>query len=253
MKKLEPPKIEPINVKQYEFKQSPYPQADKLPFRSIIVSASQGGKGILIQNLILKIYRGCFERIYIVSPTAHIDEAYKEVIKYIEKELKIDNKKEQYLFDEYNPEALEHIIDTQHKVIEYQKKNKMTKLYSCLLIIDDFAEDKTFMRYSKIFHGLYTKSRHFGLSVITASQKLNALATIVRVNTSSLYIFKLKNIREVETFIEEPSALVDKKTLYEIYNLAVNDQPYSFLFVKLRESDINKTFIIRLEKAIHIQ
>jgi len=48
MKKLDVPKIEPINVKQYEFKQSPYPQADKLPFRSIIVSASQGGKGILM-------------------------------------------------------------------------------------------------------------------------------------------------------------------------------------------------------------
>ena len=76
--KLDIPKIEPINVKQYEFKQSPYPQADKLPFRSIIVSASQGGKGILIQNLVLKIYRGCFERIYIVSPTAHIDEAYNQ-------------------------------------------------------------------------------------------------------------------------------------------------------------------------------
>ena len=189
MKKLDIPKIEPINVKQYEFKQSPYPQADKLPFRpfrSIIVSASQGGKGILIQNLVLKIYRGCFERIYIVSPTAHIDEAYKEVIKYIQKELKINNKKEQYLFDEYNPEALEHIIDTQHKVIEYQKKNKMTKLFSCLLIIDDWAEDRVFMRYSKILHGLYTKSRHFGLSVITSSQKLNALAPIVRLNTSSL-------------------------------------------------------------------
>ena len=128
----------------------------------------------------------------------------------------------------------------------------MTKLYSCLLIIDDFAEDKTFMRYSKILHGLYTKSRHFGLSVITASQKLNALATIVRVNTSSLYIFKLKNIREVETFIEEQSALVDKKTLYEIYKLATDDQPYSFLFVKLRESDIKKIFMIRLEKEIHI-
>ena len=251
MKKLDIPKIEPINVKQYEFKQSQYPQADKLPFRSIIVSASQGGKGILIQNLILKIYRGCFERIYIVSPTAHIDEAYKEVIKYIEKELKIDNKKEQYLFDEYNAEALQHIIDTQHKVIEYQKKMKMTKLFSCLLIIDDFAEDKTFMRYSKILHGLYTKSRHFGLSVITASQKLNAVATIVRVNTSSLYIFKLKNMKEVATFIEEQSALVDRKTLYEIYKIATQE-PYSFLFVKLRMSDLNKIFMIRLEKAIHI-
>lgn len=144
VRKLETPTIAPINVKQYEFKQSPYPQCDKLPFRSIIVSASQGGKGILIQNLVLKFYRGCFERIYIVSPTAHIDEAYREVIKYIQRELKVDNNKEQFLFDESNPEALARIIDTQHKVIEYQKKMKMNKLYSCLLIIDDFAEDKTF-------------------------------------------------------------------------------------------------------------
>ena len=127
----------------------------------------------------------------------------------------------------------------------------MTKLFSCLLIIDDFAEDKTFMRYSKILHGLYTKSRHFGLSVITASQKLNALATIVRVNTSSLYIFKLKNMKEVDTFIEEQSALVDRKTLYQIYKIAT-EEPYSFLFVKLRMSDLNKIFMIRLEKAIHI-
>ena len=253
MPKLDIPKIEPINVKQYEFKQSPYPQADKLPFRSIIVSASQGGKGILIQNLVLKIYRGCFERIYIVLPTAHIDEAHKSVIRYIEKELKIDNKKEQYLFDEYNPDAFAHIIDTQHKVIEYQKKNKMNKLFSCLLVIDDFAEDKTFMRYSKILHGLYTKSRHFGLSVITATQKYNALSPIVRLNSSSLYIFKLKNMAEVDAFVQEQSALVDKKTVYDIYKLATEDQSYSFLFVKLRESDLNKIFMIRLEKEIHIQ
>ena len=162
MTKLDIPKIEPINVKQYEFNQSPYPQADKLPFRSIIVSTPQGGKGILIQNLVLKIYRGCFERIWVVSPTAHIDEAYKSVIKYIEKELKVDSKKEQYLFDEYNPEALAHVIDTQHKVIEYQKKMNMSKLFSCVLIIDDFAEDRVFMKYSKVLHGFYTKLRHFG-------------------------------------------------------------------------------------------
>ena len=50
MKNLSPPKIEPINVKQYEFKQSPYPHADKLPFRSIIVSASQGVKVSLFKT-----------------------------------------------------------------------------------------------------------------------------------------------------------------------------------------------------------
>ena len=33
-------------------------------------------------------------------------------------------------FDHYNPEALHKIIDTQHKVIEYQKKNRITR--NCL-------------------------------------------------------------------------------------------------------------------------
>ena len=66
--------IEPIKNRQFECKQTDYEMADKLPFRSIAVSASQGGKGTLIQNLALKTYPRCFERTYIVSPTAHIDE-----------------------------------------------------------------------------------------------------------------------------------------------------------------------------------
>ena len=128
----------------------------------------------------------------------------------------------------------------------------MNKLYNCLLVVDDFAEDKTFMRYSKILHGLYTKSRHFGSSVITATQKYNALSPIVRLNSSSLYIFKLKNQSALDTFIEEQSALIDKKTINEIYRVAT-EEPYSFLFVKLRESDVHKIFMKRFEAEIHIQ
>ena len=74
----------------------------------------------------------------------------------------------------------------------------------------------------------------------------------MRLNTSSLYIFKLKNQAELDTFIQEQSALVDKKTMLQIYRLAVDAQPYSFLFVKLRESDINKMFMVRFEAEIHI-
>ena len=58
-------------------------------------------------------------------------------------------------------------------------------------------------------------------------------------------------MKEVDTFIEEQSTLVDRKTLYEIYRLAT-EESYSFLFVKLRESDVNKIFMVRLEKFIHI-
>ena len=41
---------------------------------------------------------------------------------------------------------------------------------------------------------------------------------------------------EVDAFVQEQSALVDKNTVYQIYKLATEDKPYSFLFVKLRES-----------------
>ena len=78
------------------------------------------------------------------------------------------------------------------------------------------------------------------------------LAPIVRLNASSLYIFRFKNISELQTFIDENSAIVDKDRLREIYNLAVNDQPYSFLYVNMNAKDINHMFYIRFEKRIDI-
>ena len=42
-----------------------------------------------------------------------------------------------------------------------------------------------------------------------------------------------------------------KKTLLEIYELATEER-FSFLFVNLMESDINKVFMIRYDKRIMI-
>ena len=41
----------------------------------------------------------------------------------------------------------------------------------------------------------------------------------------------------VEAFVQEQSALVDKNIVYNVYKLATEDKPYSFLFVKLRERE----------------
>jgi hypothetical protein len=43
------------------------------------------------------------------------------------------------------------------------------------------------------------------------------------------------------------------KTLLDIYNLAVNDQPYSFLYVNLRAKSPNDMFYIRFEKKLLIE
>ena len=51
-------KIEPIKLKEFEVKQSKYDVAPKIPFRSVI-----------LQNMILNIYKNCFSRIYMFRPS----------------------------------------------------------------------------------------------------------------------------------------------------------------------------------------
>ena len=246
------PKVEPIDIPEYKYKNSKFDMMPKLPARMLCVASSTGGKTVLIQNLILKIYRGSFERIYIFSPSVHVDDTWSAVKKYIRDVMKVDAEKEQIYHEEYDPVALKKIIDTQHKVIDFQKKNKQKDLFSILLVVDDFSDDPRFVRYSNILHGLFTRGRHNAISVILSTQKYNVLAPIIRLNSSALFIFRLKNMNEVNAFIEENSALVDKKSLYDMYQQAVNDAPYSFFYINTNAKDVSNMFFVRFEKRFEI-
>ena len=52
-------------------------------------------------------------------------------------------------------------------------------------------------------------------------------------------------MKDLETFIDEVSAVLDKKTVLELYHIATAE-PYSFLYVKLtaknREEMFNQNF-----------
>ena len=67
------PVIKPIKTREYVVPESRYKQVGKLPFRSIILGSSGSGKTILLQNMIIDIYKGLFERIYIFSPSIEVD------------------------------------------------------------------------------------------------------------------------------------------------------------------------------------
>ena len=62
------------------------------------------------------------------------------VKKYIEDDLKVDLEKEPAFFDEWDPAQLEKILKDQFQIIEYQKKKKYKRLFSILIVIDDFAD-----------------------------------------------------------------------------------------------------------------
>ena len=85
-----------------------------------------------------------------------------------------------------------------------------------------------------MLHALYTRGRHNSISTITATQKFSSIAPIIRVTATELYVDRLRNYKDLETFIDEVSAVADNKTLLHIYiyiyQLAT-DEPYYFYLV----------------------
>ena len=247
------PKIEPIHLTEYTVKQSKYEVVGKLPIRSVILGPSGSGKTVLLQSMILDLYRDCFDCIYIFSPAIEVDHTWKPVKDYIEKHMKVKHTdKEPIYFDHYDPVALANILETQHKITMHMKSQGKTKMFQILVIVDDFADDPTFTRQSKILHSLYTRGRHNMISTITATQTFSAIHPIIRVNATELYVYRLRNYKDLETFIEEVSAVADKKTLMELYNMATSE-PYSFLYVKLTAKKKDEMFYIRFDKRLVIE
>ena len=245
------PDIKPIAVKEYIVKQSKYEQAQKLPVRGILLAPSGGGKGVLLQNMILDIYRDCFERVYIFSPSINVDHTWLPVKSYLDNKINLSEDEPGLYYDTYDPESLESIITTQRRIIEHQKTKKSNKLFSILIIVDDFADDPSFSRNSKLLHSLFTRGRHNQISTVVSTQKIAALSPTIRVNACSLYVFRLRNYQDLSSFLDEVSAIVDKKTLLQMYKTAT-DQNFGFLTVKLTQRDKAKMFMVKFDSYIEV-
>jgi len=88
--------IDPGKSIAYKHKQSPFPQLDGvLPLRWICCGPSGAGKGVCIQSMILQHFRGCWEQIYVFSPTAVLDKStWSPVRKHLQEDLGIDLSKD---------------------------------------------------------------------------------------------------------------------------------------------------------------
>ena len=107
------------------------------------------------------------------------------------------------------------------------------------------------------------RGRHNAINIITATQKFNALSPIIRVNSRQLVFLRLRNYKEIETMVEELSAVLMKKSsvadtknlaeakklLLEVYNIAT-EEPYSFLFINLMKPDVNDMFYKRFDAKL---
>ena len=173
---------------------------------NMLVGPFGSGKTVLLINMILDVCKGCFSRIYIWSPPVEVDSTWKPVKDYI-RDLTKPNDRDTYYFDSYDPSELEQVIKTQQKVIYYQKEQKHKYLYQILIVVDDFADDTNFTRKSQLLHQLYIRGRHYMISTITSTQVYKQIPPIVRKSMTHLFVYRLRNYRVLESFVEELSAI----------------------------------------------
>ena len=84
------------------------------------------------------------------------------------------------------------------------------------------------------------------ISTIVSTQKFNAIHPIIRTNATELYVYRLRNQKDLDAFLEELSALYDK--LYQ----HATDRPFSFLYVKLSAHNRADMFYMNLSKKLSV-
>ena len=183
-------------------------------------------------DLLLRHYRGAFDRIFLYSPSATLDKGWGPLRRYIE-EVQHVSKNEQTFFDEFDETAMQEQIALQMRVAEYAKTAKI-EVPQILFIVDDFADDERIMHNNhNLLASLAIRSRHFGGNLFVASQKYRALANVIRVNLTAMFIWPAPNWKERRAIIEELAGHHSPEEIEEMLK-HVSQKPHGFLFANLK-------------------
>ena len=222
-----------------------------LPSRGIFLAPSGQFKTTTMVSLILDHYRGCFERIYVFSPSVDIDSAWTPVKRYVYGEMKIEED-EQCFFSEFDVEALEGIMHTQHEIIKELKRRKKKSLFGILVVVDDFSDNPAVLHAAgkNPLNSLFTRGRHLNISCWVSAQKLTTISTVIRSNTQFYCVGRLRGQKELQAFLDEISAVHSPQTLLRIYDQATL-RPHGFLYVDLTKQPVR--LYANFEHRIRVQ
>ena len=119
-------------------------------------------------------------------------------------------------------------------------------------MVDDSADNPAVMASragGSALNHLLVRGRHLAVSTIILGQKLRACGNLLRINLQALVVFRLRNRLELDAIVEELSAVYDKKTLMERYQMATAE-PYSFWYINLAASRVEDMFWLRFEQRM---
>ena len=97
---------------------------------------------------------------------------------------------------------------------------------------------------------LFIRNRHYGLSCIVLSQKMTSVSLTCRTNFRWMCIWRLRSAAELECVFSELSALYPIQTLRQLYEIAINDQDFSWLYVNMSARKKADMMFVRFEDRL---
>ena len=68
------------------------------------------------------------------------------------------------------------------------------------------------------------------ISTITSTQQFNAIHPVINVNATELFVYRLRNTKDLDTLIEEVSAVLDKKNITTIIQFSYINSTFIFIY-----------------------
>ena len=191
-----------------------------LPMRMLVVAPSNGGKSNMLKNLLLRPefgYRDYFTdsktgalNYFVFSRTLGADHTLDELVDQLPKF---------HAYREWDDTIIRDIM-------EY---SRLKTERGVLLLLDDMiADTKVFNKCSgNLLNELAFMGRHHKVSFILTTQSYTSIQRPIRINTSTVIAFNLKNKREEQAFLDQQSMW---KNIQDLYTTATSPK-YGFLYL----------------------
>ena len=200
----------------------PFPEVLPNPYNSLllVIGAVKSGKSTLLSNLFLNpIFYGSdfFDKVMVISNSILNDpnmRFMKDTFEYK---------------SEYTDGDIKQIIASQKK---YGSKENMPLM---ALIADDILS--TGFKKNNELSFLASRFRHYNIFYTITTQNFRALSPIIRSNATSVIVTLQSNANEKSKIVDEYAPMYNgEKKFLELYDQAINYEPYSFLYLKLDEN-----------------
>ena len=184
---------------------------------NVLCGRMGSGKTSLLTSLVKKVFKKCFETIYVFMPSNSRAS--------IENDIYGKHLPEDQLFDTL---TLENISEVYNSIQENASEG-----YNSLIIIDDFQVALKDPDILKVLQKIITKMRHLRTTIFLLQQNFQALAKPLRELASNLIIFNLGKSQLEKVFDEVIQLHKDK--YQQIIDISFKD-PHDWILINLHKS-----------------